>query len=340
MPNLERAEVFATGKWNGIEFDERDLDEIAENFEQLKDKHHVPLKLGHNKEQKITDGQPALGWVKRVYREGKKLFADFTDMPNVIYEAMKKRLYRTVSIELLFKVDHEGKRYNQVLDAIALLGADHPAVNSLADLQTLTASRIRFTEGRRLSFGAIAGEATEEKALNEEEVKKLIASAVQPLETANAELRKENKELRDKVAADEREKADFARKENEKKVKEAREGVTKVLDDAVRDKRITPAFRETYAKQIGVADDERVLTIDIKDVESVCKFTKSKEGETGLHDPNRNEDFEDPEAELLSLTRREQEAGETFEAAFMRTARANPKLHKAYLDMNGERGVS
>src|SRR5690606_25974082 len=100
MPELRDREIFAVGKWNGLEFTEADLDDIVANFDRLKDIHKVPLKFGHNDEQPITDGQPAIGWVSRVYRKGKKLLADFSDVPSVVVEAIKKKLYRTVSVEL------------------------------------------------------------------------------------------------------------------------------------------------------------------------------------------------------------------------------------------------
>ena len=338
--DIKGAEIFATGKWNTLEFDERDLDAIVENFEKLKEIHHVPLKLGHNKEQKVTDGQPALGWVKRIYRQGQKLLADFVDMPKVIHDAVKKRLYRTVSIELLFNVDHDGNKYNQVLDAVALLGADHPAVNTLADLQMLTAARTEFSGGRRVSFETLAGTKTEEIELDKKEVQELIASAVKPLEDANEELRKENKTLKDTLEERDRREAEFARKKKEQEVRDHRDAVTKLLDDAVRARRIAPAFRETYSKQIGLSDDERVLEIDLDDVKQVCKFTRGTDNqEHGMqHDGNDSHDEESAEEELLLLTRQSMEADETFEAAFMRTAAAYPKLHKAYLDANGVKG--
>jgi hypothetical protein len=162
MPDLKGREIFAIGKWNNMTFSENDLDDIVENFERLNSIHRVPLKFGHNKEQQVTDGQPAIGWVSKVFRQGGKLYADFTDMPKSVFEAIKNKLYRTVSVELLFDVDHDGNRYDHVLDAVALLGADHPAVNTLADLDALLASRATFSGGQRMSFETIAGKRTKD----------------------------------------------------------------------------------------------------------------------------------------------------------------------------------
>lgn len=95
----------------------------------------MPLKLGHNGDQPLTDGQPALGWVSRVYRDGRKLLADFIDMPTSIYEMVKAGLYKFVSVELAKNVLAGTREIPWVLDAVALLGADQPAVGTLKDLQ-------------------------------------------------------------------------------------------------------------------------------------------------------------------------------------------------------------
>lgn len=348
MPELKDREIFAVGKWNGLEFDESDLDDIVANFEKLKDVHKPFLKFGHNDEQKITDGQPAIGWVSRVYRNGKKLFADFSDVPNVVYEAIKNKLYRTVSVELLFGVDHKDRRYNHVLDAVALLGADHPAVNTLDDLANLLAARTSFSGGRRVVFETVAGKKTsidptkeeDDMPISEEAFNKLQASVDKLVEKTEAQdkelstLRRENAELKS-------EKEDFAKKERESKIKMARDAVNALLDGAVKDKKMTPAVRETYAKQIGVDDDERVQEIDLDQVKLMCGATKgtdaSQQGRTGGDDVSTDESAED---QLYQKTRENMATtGEKdFSVAFSRVCAANPKLHKEYLDSNGVKG--
>ena len=338
---LKGREIFAVGIWNDMEFTEADLDDIVANFEILKDKHHVPLKFGHNEEQPITDGQPAIGWVERVYKVGEKLFADFTHMPRVVYEAVKSKLYRTVSIELLFNTDSEGTKFNHVLDAVALLGEDHPAVNSLADLDALLATRARFAGGRRVAFSTIAGTPKRMKPkddeMDEKKIQELIDKAMAPVLEQNVQLSKDLKAEQDKTAQFTRDKADDEKKAKEAKVKLARKAVTDVLDAAVRAKTLEPATREVYEKQIGVDDDERVITINLEDIKKMFSVPKD-DGKQGLHGKPGDDDFEDPEAELLSLVRKNQaDTGESdFVKCFSRVAAANPKLHKAYLDSNGE----
>src|SRR3989304_8867047 len=59
------AEIFSAGTWNGETFTPEDLEEIARNFELLREVLSPPLKFGHDAEQTLlgqADGDPALGW--------------------------------------------------------------------------------------------------------------------------------------------------------------------------------------------------------------------------------------------------------------------------------------
>jgi hypothetical protein len=140
--DLIGAEIFSTGTWNGFEVTNDTLDNLVHSFEDAGLSGRVPLKFGHDVTG-LDDGDPAVGWVKRVYRKGRKLLADFTDIPREVYDLIKKGSYKFCSIELLQNAAHDGVKYPTVLDAVALLGASPPAVTNLADLQRLTAARER-----------------------------------------------------------------------------------------------------------------------------------------------------------------------------------------------------
>ena len=154
MPNpiqcaeLAGVEVFATGEWAGHTFSERDLDEMVANFTALVAHVQVPVKLGHADQQVIAqrNGQPALGWVSRLYRQGKKLFADFAAVPEALLALIRAQRYRFVSAELYR--DWQNTHYEKnlktgatghVLTAVAFLGADLPEVKSLAELGAVLA---------------------------------------------------------------------------------------------------------------------------------------------------------------------------------------------------------
>lgn len=260
------AEVFAVGKWNGLEFSESDLDQIAETFEALGDRHRVPLKLGHNDDQPMTDGQMALGWVEKVWREGQKLMARFVDLPDVLYNAIQQKRFRNVSIELDIGVKHKGRDYPYVLSGVAILGADIPAVNTLADLQAYLYSRGQAPEPRRATFTAIINESVpgagrEDHGKHEGNEMSMSDSEKAYLEKLENELR----EAKDKASAFEREKAEFQRKADEaaEKARKAefsrkRDTMADRLDKMVGDKRITPATRDKFIKELS-EDDEAVF---------------------------------------------------------------------------------
>lgn len=132
------AEIFAAGHWNDRDYSIADLENIAANFRKYQSRIKPPLKLGHRRDD--PRGQPALGWVQDLYVRGQKLVARFADVPAIVRNAIRKGLYRRVSSELW--QDEEGF----ILKAVALLGADLPAVDNLEDLT------VYFTEDPELPF--------------------------------------------------------------------------------------------------------------------------------------------------------------------------------------------
>ena len=139
------AEIFSTGLWNGERFTRRDLHEIARNFRRLQRQLQPPLKFGHDEGQTLLgqrDGDPALGWVEQLWVRGDRLLARFAGMPRVVLEAIRAGRYRRVSAELYFNVRQGGKRLGKALKAVALLGADLPAVTNLNDLTAYLASTV------------------------------------------------------------------------------------------------------------------------------------------------------------------------------------------------------
>src|SRR5688572_15358522 len=149
---LTGAEIFEVGTWNGRDFSEADIDGVVRSFDALALGGRIPLKLGHDGDD-ARDGAPALGWVTRIYREGAKLLADFKDIPQKVYDAIKSGAWKFVSVELLRDVQAGTRRIPWVLDAVALLGATPPAVGTLRDLQALTmAQRPTLLFAARMTF--------------------------------------------------------------------------------------------------------------------------------------------------------------------------------------------
>lgn len=279
------AEIFAAGTWNSMKFDEKDLDGIAATFDKLRDIHKVPLKFGHNSSQPMTDGQPALGWVDRVWREGSKLMAKFTDVPELVMSAIKKKLYRKVSVELDVDVKHGDNRYDYVLSGVALLGADIPAVNVLADLHALMSkqqSALVFSQQRAVFSSSInqSGGAS----MNLEEMKKENDT----LKQENGRLLAENAQLKGQNSLLTVERDNFARRDKEREANERQEKLTakrkevnEWCEDAVKSGNMLPAQRELFKQAVGFADDDRLLATDVEPFKKM--FAVKRDPQQGDH---------------------------------------------------------
>lgn len=101
-----------------------------------------PLKIGHNGEQPLLDGLPAIGRVVAlraadvVDQQGQKhlgLFSDWEKVPEVLHAAIKDGALYQRSIEFWEGLTApDGKtRLPMVLKAVSLLGADLPAVRGM-----------------------------------------------------------------------------------------------------------------------------------------------------------------------------------------------------------------
>lgn len=117
-----RFEVFRAGKQtdsagNQRDWTEADLDKIASSYDP--ENHEAPICIGHPK-----DNAPAWGWVKKVVREGKSLFAEVGDVQAEFSDMLKRKLFKKRSISLYPDMS---------LRHIGFLGAQPPAVKGLKD---------------------------------------------------------------------------------------------------------------------------------------------------------------------------------------------------------------
>jgi len=136
LKKIEGVEIFSVGTWNGKKITEKDLENIVACYARTKEFITPSIKIGHDNEQAFLqkEGLPAAGWVENVRKVGSKLVADFVDIPKKIYELIAKKAYRKVSCELYNDVEMDGETYPKLLGAVALLGADMPAVMNLSDI--------------------------------------------------------------------------------------------------------------------------------------------------------------------------------------------------------------
>ena len=100
---VEGVEILAVGTWHGAKggrqtYTLADLNELAQAHEEVVALGaYAPVYLGHNQDPG-TPEQPAVGYVERLYVEGKKLLADFSDVPELVAKLMRAKAYRGRSI--------------------------------------------------------------------------------------------------------------------------------------------------------------------------------------------------------------------------------------------------
>lgn len=117
-----------------------DLENMVFSFKALGSKFgfRPHLKLGHTDAQKFfgqgRSGFPSLGEVRNLWRDGDFLYGDIDNVPEVLLDLIEKRRYTQLSIEMYPLYEYEGVKYQNVLAAVALLGAELPAVKGLKDL--------------------------------------------------------------------------------------------------------------------------------------------------------------------------------------------------------------
>lgn len=353
MKTLKGIEVFGVGKWNGMLFQSHDLAAMAQAFDELKDVHKVPLKMGHNADQPMTDGKPALGWVSALYVKGDKLVADLSDVPDVVAKAIDNKLYRRVSIELSIDVRYKGKFIPFVVDGVALLGADLPAVNTLADLNAyMSKDGAQFTVSKHAAFSAVAG-SLKETEMDEKELKAAVDTAVEaavaPLKAEFAKSKTANETLTTENTALKQQLATFKVDADKAKVTVKRDRVKAVLEGLTAGGVLMPAQREAFTKALGVEDDTKVMALDIESFlagfgvkESIGangKAAFAKEGAGGKEDTNVGIKTFEEASETLDKRTRElmgKDKSLTYSAAKTAALEADESLASVY--SNGPTG--
>lgn len=321
------AEIFSVGKWNGIKVTNEMLHDFAANFKALKSVLRVPLKFGHNEKQAITDGQHALGWVSEVWVSGNKLLGKFNSMPSIVFNAMKKELYKTVSIEASFNVKYKDETFKNVLTGVALLGADLPAVNNLKDLKAyMSADHNDLSLGDAMVF---THKDKEDSKMSEELLKQQLKEA-----RDNFAAEKAAREKAEGLAKEEKEKADKLLADSEEaKFAAAKTSVTGDLESLVKDKKITPAKRDELVSTI--TDEASLAQVKfsvnmLKDIKMSADIDDKEQGKQG---DNMNEG-ETGEEVLLAATRKFQAEGKDFVTAQRLAFQAHPEAAREYIDSN------
>jgi len=279
------AEIFSVGNWNGDNYTEKDLHGIVAAFKALKEEIKPMLKLGRH-ENKFD---PALGWIENVRVEGGKLYAKFIKVPQILYDAIKRELYKRISVEMNinYKGKSTGQLYPYVLDGVAILGAAVPAVTNLADLTKYMTSSFRGEAGdnHRIVF-----EIDNVFKCNQNNERGGIMPMTAEEQKKFDDLQKENADIKLKMTTMENQEQDREKKEFEDKKKSVKE----FCEKAVKDKTMLPANRDLIFSSLEKDNPDLDMLMNLAD--NQVKYYENMDGEKGLRD--NKDKFDDPGKEL------------------------------------------
>jgi len=131
---IEPIEILKVGKFassggENVKFTEKELKEIADNYDAVN--YPAPVVLGHPK-----DDAPAYGWLDRVFYEDGKLKATIKNMSHELIQLIKEGKYKKVSASLFKKSSPANpKQGTMMLKHLGFLGAATPAVSGLKPIE-------------------------------------------------------------------------------------------------------------------------------------------------------------------------------------------------------------
>jgi len=296
---IEGVEIFAAGTWNGDLYTEKDLDAMVDAFEKTRKTIKPFLKLGHNEKQTILakDGLPAAGWVENLRKVGNKLVCDFVGVPKAIYELIRAQAYRKVSAEIFWNFALDGEKYPYLLKAVALLGADTPAVASLDDIISLYAkgepALAYNADGVEVKTYEVISQEEEmekqiqelqeklaavEKLFTEEQAKTAAITAEKDTLTAEKDaLAKQAEALTGEVTAEKAKTEEAVTKYNSLMEASRLAEIEGKIDELIAAKKILPAQKETLFAIVKSIPVESKYSVDGAEVglgELVLKFAE------------------------------------------------------------------
>lgn len=267
-------------KWVRFDFTDDDTVSLVEAFAVMG--WTPPLKIGHNREQPMLDGAPAIGRTVAVRaaetqtKDGRSvlgLFADLERVPPSIRDAIRKGELYERSIEFFRDIPRpDGKgTLRMVLKAISLLGEDLPAVRGMPPLDVATPklSAEQSSETLRMENPNVADPTKDPAPVT------LSAADYERLKASDAEVAKlkatsetQAKQIESLAQAN-------ARLEMDRRIQSA----TALCAELRRDGRITPAQESSAIALLTVLDRENMQAVVTLSVGTDGKSVESKTSE-------------------------------------------------------------
>ena len=255
-------QVFKAGKYPQGEFTQKDVEEIAKNYDPSFCE--APITIDHEQTG------PAYGWVDKVKTDGDILQVSFKDTPKSFQDDVNAGKYKKVSVELYKNLEGKG----HYLKAVSFLGAAIPQVKGLEPVKFMD------SESEIFEFEVLEDET---ETFSQEEIDNL-KKQVEDLENQIAKFKEKDKQkeqkletiksLKDKISALTDEVSTFKEKA------EGKEQIEQELNDiktALKNKE----YEDFIEKQINdgklvPANKDVVLSI-FKELDNVKKFGEDTE---------------------------------------------------------------
>ena len=321
-------EVFKAGKYPQGKFTEKEIAEIAKNYDPKFCE--APITIDHQQ------SGPAYGWVDTVKADGDKLKVAFKDVPQEFEKDVNDGKYKKVSVELYRNLEGKGA----YLKAVSFLGAATPQVKGLEP--------IKFMESEADTYEFESGDEPEE--FTEADVEDL-KNQITALEEQVSKFKENNKKmetiksLKEKISALTDEVATFKEKaqgkeEIEKELHDIKVAIKKREFDEFIDKQIdkgtlVPANKEVVLSVLQELDNVQKFGEDSTVITDFKSFIESlppqiKFGETATKDKQTGSQNDD----VQKFANADEESLEIFKEAKALAEKENISFKDALLKLN------
>jgi len=260
--------------WNtkGVKFDAETFDEFIRNFEKYKDEKHPHVKIDHTSQQavlKALTGEqfeegtelPNLGYVKRLYHNGKSMFADIMRVPRALKDIVfGGKMFKAISPEATWNYRGTG---DKLITALAL--TNNPSQKHVLDVHmnenTTSDAGAKGVTDRVLCF---SGDITIEGGTNvNENTKDQNATAAVPEQITDSAMETFAEKVTGKLAAM------FGKKEDVKKeVAEPSVSLSEYNELKAQNEALKGEFNSIKAMLIQKADEQKKFSETIKEIQS------------------------------------------------------------------------
>lgn len=282
--NIDGVEIFETGIWKGVKYNEKDLDNMVDNFNNGIAEPYITIDHSDKATSQFKDALQALalGFVKKLERRGKKLIAGFKQVPKVVAELIESGPLKKKSIEFYRNHIANGKLYKNVLQGVTFHGANGlPEVNTLSDFLSLYKSNLQTMEKSKKDIVSISNLDKEDNKLmeNQIELKKdeyqellkkssqvdVFQSEVSSLKEEFEKMKNDSKRILEENEALKAEHKEIEKTQKENLKKEADVYISKKVNDGF----IKPAHKDRYVSEyIMYKSDEKKFKDFTDDIES------------------------------------------------------------------------